>query len=112
MVVGLLGIMKAGGAYVPLDPSFPKDRLAFMAADAQIPFLVTQQGLMHELPEHQAQVICVRRTKFRTASIPRSLRGLRFGSRLCALYFRIHRAAKRGPDFSPGTRQFPLLDAP
>ena len=59
MVVGLLGIMKAGGAYVPLDPSFPKDRLAFMAADAQIPILVTQQRLVHELPEHQAQVVCV-----------------------------------------------------
>lgn len=59
MVVGLLGIMKAGGAYVPLDPSFPKDRLAFMAADAQLPFLVTQHGLMHELPEHQARVVCV-----------------------------------------------------
>ena len=59
MLVGLLGIMKAGGAYVPLDPSFPKDRLAFMAADAQIPILVTQQRLVHELPEHQAQVVCV-----------------------------------------------------
>ena len=45
MVVGLLGIMKAGGAYVPLDPSFPKDRLAFMAADAQIPILGYATGI-------------------------------------------------------------------
>ena len=35
MIVGLLGILKAGGAYVPLDPSYPRDRLAFMLADAQ-----------------------------------------------------------------------------
>ena len=59
MVVGVLGVLKAGGAYVPLDRSFPKDRLAFMVADAQIPVLVTQRRLIGELPEHQAQVVCV-----------------------------------------------------
>src|SRR5712692_6061953 len=37
MIVGLLGILKAGGAYVPLDPAFPKERLAFMLEDAQVP---------------------------------------------------------------------------
>ena len=34
MVVGLLGILKAGGAYLPLDPDYPRERLAFMLADA------------------------------------------------------------------------------
>ena len=34
MVVGLLGILKAGGAYLPLDPAYPRERLAFMLADA------------------------------------------------------------------------------
>ena len=70
MLVGLLGIMKAGGAYVPLDPSFPKDRLAFMAADAQIPILVTQQRLVHELPEHQAQVVCVDALDLAQSALP------------------------------------------
>jgi amino acid adenylation domain-containing protein len=70
MVVGLLGIVKAGGAYVPLDPSFPKDRLAFMAADAQIPFLVTQKGLLPELPEHQAQVLCIDALDFAQPASP------------------------------------------
>ena len=74
MVVGLLGIMKAGGAYVPLDPSFPKDRLAFMAADAQIPILVTQQRLVHELPEHQAQVVCVDALDLAQSALPQSIR--------------------------------------
>jgi amino acid adenylation domain-containing protein len=32
----LLGILRTGAAYVPLDPSFPGDRLANVAADAQI----------------------------------------------------------------------------
>ena len=34
LVVGVLGIVKAGGAYVPLDPSYPRERQAFLAADA------------------------------------------------------------------------------
>ena len=37
MVVGLLGILKAGGAYLPLDPNYPRERLAFMLADAGAP---------------------------------------------------------------------------
>jgi non-ribosomal peptide synthetase component F len=43
MIVGLLGIFKAGGAYVPLDPAYPKERLAFMLSDAQVPVLLTQK---------------------------------------------------------------------
>jgi non-ribosomal peptide synthetase component F len=37
MVIGLLGILKAGGAYLPLDPNYPRERLAFMLADAGCP---------------------------------------------------------------------------
>lgn len=59
MVVGLMGIAKAGGAYVPLDPSYPRDRLAFMLEDTQVPVLVTQERLLAELPDHQAQVVCL-----------------------------------------------------
>ena len=51
MVVGLLGILKAGGAYLPLDPNYPRERLAFMLADAGCPVLVTQQALLDRLPE-------------------------------------------------------------
>ncbi|MBD1902823.1 non-ribosomal peptide synthetase [Trichocoleus sp. DQ-A3] len=58
MVVALLGILKAGGAYVPLDPTYPKERLAFMLADAQVSLLLTQQYLVNQLPQHQA-IICL-----------------------------------------------------
>jgi amino acid adenylation domain-containing protein len=45
MVVALLGVLKAGGAYVPLDPGFPKGRLAFMAEDSRLGFLITDHSL-------------------------------------------------------------------
>src|SRR5262249_37908499 len=57
--VGLLGILKAGGAYVPLDPAYPKERLAFMIADAQIPVLLTQERLVGKLGESRAKVVCL-----------------------------------------------------
>jgi amino acid adenylation domain-containing protein len=59
MIVGLLGILKAGGAYVPLDPSYPRDQLAFMLEDTQVPVLLTQQSLSRDLPQHGALVVCL-----------------------------------------------------
>ncbi len=59
MVVGLLGILKAGGAYLPLDPAYPRERIAFMLEDANVPVLLTQQRLAPTLPRHQAKVVCI-----------------------------------------------------
>jgi amino acid adenylation domain-containing protein len=59
MVIGLLGVLKAGGAYVPLDPTYPRERLAFMLADAQVPILLTHQSALPTLPKHEAGVICL-----------------------------------------------------
>jgi amino acid adenylation domain-containing protein len=59
MVVGLLGILKAGGAYVPLDPGYPKDRLGYMIKDSQMLVLLTQQHLMEQIPELNAQILCL-----------------------------------------------------
>jgi amino acid adenylation domain-containing protein len=61
MVVGLLGILKAGGAYVPLDPTYPKERLAFMLSDAQVPVLLTQHKLDGGLPTTGAHLVCLDR---------------------------------------------------
>ena len=57
MVIGLLGILKAAGAYVPLDPAYPKERLAFMLADAGSPVLLTHSGLEGSLPAYSGKVV-------------------------------------------------------
>ncbi len=59
MLIGLLGILKAGGAYVPLDPVYPKDRLGYMLADAQVTVLLTQQKFVSQLPKHKATLVCL-----------------------------------------------------
>src|SRR6185295_10805925 len=50
LVVGLLGILKAGGAYLPLDPNYPRARLEYLLADAQVQLVLTQQRLLERLP--------------------------------------------------------------
>jgi amino acid adenylation domain-containing protein len=59
MIVGILGILKAGGAYVPLDPNYPQERLAFMADDARLSAIVTQEKLVKQLPDCQAERVCI-----------------------------------------------------
>ena len=46
LLVALLAVMKAGGAYVPLDPAFPVERLAYIAEDAGLQIVITQQSLL------------------------------------------------------------------
>ncbi|MEW6367292.1 MAG: amino acid adenylation domain-containing protein [Acidobacteriota bacterium] len=64
MVVGVLGILKAGGAYVPLDPAYPKDRLAIVLEDAQVPVLLTNETELGCLPQlANVETICLDREK-------------------------------------------------
>src|SRR5258708_5699811 len=60
MLTGLHGILKPGGAYLPLDPNYPRERLAFLLADAGGPVLVTQSALLDRLPEDVAHRQVVR----------------------------------------------------
>ena len=59
MVEGLVGVMKAGGAYLPLDPAYPKARLEYILKDARPTVVLTQRELVSQLPEHEAEVICL-----------------------------------------------------
>jgi amino acid adenylation domain-containing protein len=50
LVIAMLGILKAGGAYVPLDPAYPKDRLRYMIASAEISIIAA-----HETDQQQRE---------------------------------------------------------
>lgn len=49
LVVALLATLKAGGAYLPLDPGYPRERLAFIVGDAEVPALITTMRLRDAL---------------------------------------------------------------
>jgi len=59
MMVALLGILKAGAAYLPLDPEYPADRIAYILGDASAPWLITQQSLLYEMPDHDSGCLCI-----------------------------------------------------
>jgi amino acid adenylation domain-containing protein len=70
LIVGLLAILKAGGAYVPLDPAYPKERLAFMLTDAQVPLLLTQHALLGQLSGYPGRIVCLDRDWEAISTIP------------------------------------------
>ncbi len=57
LLIGALGILKAGGAYVPMDPAYPADRTALYLEDSAAAVLLTEDALLAELPDHDAQVL-------------------------------------------------------
>ncbi|HEY0734235.1 MAG TPA: amino acid adenylation domain-containing protein, partial [Herpetosiphonaceae bacterium] len=59
LVVGVLAILKAGGYYLPLDPAYPSDMLRFIATDANIAMILTQQALLATLPVTDRQIVCL-----------------------------------------------------
>jgi amino acid adenylation domain-containing protein len=59
MVIGLLGILKAGAAYIPLDPAYPRDRIAFMVENAEVPLLLTQARLRESLPSTASRTVLI-----------------------------------------------------
>lgn len=59
MLVATLAVWKAGGAYVPLDPAYPQERLAYMAEDAVLTALITEEQYEHTVPGISCPVIYV-----------------------------------------------------
>ncbi|WP_440070168.1 amino acid adenylation domain-containing protein [Streptosporangium sp. OZ121] len=60
LAAAVVGVLKAGGAYVPLDPKQPRDRLAYMLADAGAVAVLTTSALRDLLPGVPgAPVICL-----------------------------------------------------
>ncbi|OJH33929.1 non-ribosomal peptide synthetase [Cystobacter ferrugineus] len=59
--MALLAIWKAGGGFLPLDVNNPRERLAFLLADAGVRVVLTQEHLLSRLPGTDAAVLCVDR---------------------------------------------------
>lgn len=57
LVAALLAVLQAGAAYVPLDPSFPRERLDYMASDAQIRLLISDDSLREFWPSEVRSVL-------------------------------------------------------
>lgn len=58
-IIAILAILKAGGGYVPLDTSYPQERLAFIAGDAQISVLITDQQRLAALPFYHGHRVAI-----------------------------------------------------
>jgi amino acid adenylation domain-containing protein len=51
LVLAVLAALKAGAGYVPLDPAYPRERLAFMLADARAPVVLASERTAAALPD-------------------------------------------------------------
>ncbi len=59
LMAALLALFKAGGAYLPLDVAYPRERLAFMLADARAPLVLTTSDLRGKLPPGDFETLCL-----------------------------------------------------
>lgn len=84
IVIATLGVWKAGGAYVPLDPAYPQERLGFMASDAGLTALITEEAHMSIVPGIQCPIISIDRDRDKIASAPTSSPDVKTSSRQLA----------------------------
>ncbi|MGC6487155.1 MAG: MupA/Atu3671 family FMN-dependent luciferase-like monooxygenase, partial [Planctomycetota bacterium] len=57
MVTAALAVQRCGAAYVPLDPDYPRERLAFMAEDAELAALVVDAASRASAPAVAVAVV-------------------------------------------------------
>ena len=55
--------MKAGGACLPLDPDYPKDRLAYMLHDSQVPVLITNSAFLPVFGSEKREIVVLDSTQ-------------------------------------------------
>ncbi len=80
LIVALLGVLKAGAAYVPMDPRYPRERLEFMAEDAQVAALITESTVADAAPQNAPHVVWMDRDGERLAGLPAERLPLAAGS--------------------------------
>jgi amino acid adenylation domain-containing protein len=60
--VAILAVLRAGCAYVPLDPAYPADRVRFMATDAELALLLTDENAGAELVVPEVPTLALTRS--------------------------------------------------
>ncbi|HEU0088339.1 MAG TPA: non-ribosomal peptide synthase/polyketide synthase [Pseudonocardiaceae bacterium] len=59
IVVAQLAVAKTGAAFLPVDPAYPRERIAFMLADAEPVVVLTLAGLAPPLPCRAGMAVVV-----------------------------------------------------
>ena len=76
MVTAILAVLKTGAAYVALDPAYPRERIAFMVADAAMPIVVTHSAVAAHIPEDGAALVTLDADRAAIAAAPASPPGV------------------------------------
>ena len=57
VMIAILGIIKAGGVYIPIDTSYPKQRIDYILASAQVHIVITETYLSNKFIDYQDDII-------------------------------------------------------
>ena len=57
LVVAMLAVLKTGAAYVALNPAYPRERLAFILEETQVPVVLTHRSIAEVVPSCQAKIV-------------------------------------------------------
>ena len=87
MVAAVLATLRCGAAYVPLDPSYPRERLQFMAGDAELAALVVDTHSRHTAPAATCPVVDLDADQAAIATAERLLDDATLGDDLAYLIY-------------------------
>ena len=111
LYVALLGILKCGAAFVPLDPSFPAERVAFIAKDADLKRLLTAAEFGHAtagvccpVTALDTDATAIALSSVERLALPERTRASRTSS--------THRARRAGPRASPSPMRTFVTSSP